>query len=87
MGIASLVLGIIGLICSCIPCFSQLLAFLGLIFGIIDMSNKSKGNESKGCAITGTVLSGITIVIGIIMVFGFVIATIISGEYDSMLYY
>lgn len=87
MGVASLVLGILGLLLSCIPCFSQLLAFLGLIFGIVGAAKKSKEGESKGCAIAGLVLSAVTLVLSIIIALCFVIPAIIAGTFDSMLYY
>lgn len=87
MGVASLVLGIIGLLFSCVPCFSQLLALLGFIFGIVGAAKKSKEGESKGCAIAGIVLSSITLVFSIIIALCFVLPAIAAGTLDSILYY
>ena len=58
-GVAALVLGIIGMVTSCIvigiiPCL------IGLVFGILGITQK---NKTKGTAIAGTVCSGIGIFI------------------------
>lgn len=77
MGIASFILGLIGFITICIPCLSQLLAILALVFGIIDVAKKGKIGEPRGFAITGIVLSTITLVISIIFaIFSVISATI-----------
>lgn len=65
LSIASMVLGIVGLVLSCvyigiIPCV------IGLIFAIITLTNQSKKN---GMAITGLITSIIGILIFIIMLF------------------
>ena len=73
MDVASVALGIfsIGLIivpfCSS---FSLLPAIYGLILGIIDVVEKKKNGGKKGMAITGIVLSGITIVNMIVLLMG-----------------
>lgn len=84
MGVASLVLGLIGFLCMCIPCFSQLLAILGFIFGIVGAAKSSKGGDSKGCAIAGIVLSAITLVASILISIMFVIPYFAT---QSTLYY
>lgn len=75
MGIASLVLGIISLIMSCIPIvgiFFCITAVMGIILGIISLCKK----QEKGKSIAGIVTSSLAIIIMIIymifivMVFG-----------------
>ena len=65
-GIASLVIGIL----SMTGLFARgfVLGMLGLIFGIVSLSQKEK---SKGMAIGGIVTSGIGILIGIVAIIGF----------------
>lgn len=66
MGIAALVLGIIGLIISFIP-FCGIIAFLpclvGLALGIADIAVKGKRGQPKTMGIVGTVLNGVALVI------------------------
>lgn len=52
MAIASMVLGILGLVFFCIPILNLILAVLALIFGIVVMYKKSAG---KGMGIAGFV--------------------------------
>ena len=52
MAIASMVLGILGLVCWCVPILNLILAVLALIFGIVVMHKKSAG---KGMGIAGFV--------------------------------
>jgi hypothetical protein len=69
MGIAALVLGIIGLIISFIP-FCGVIAFLpclvGLALGIADIAVKSKRGQPKAMGIVGTILNGVALVIIIV---------------------
>ncbi|MBN2892565.1 MAG: DUF4190 domain-containing protein [Bacteroidales bacterium] len=67
LGILSLVIGIVSLVVFCIPVISGLLAFTGLVLGIIGIVSASKSNEPKGLVIAGTVLSGMGFLIGIAM--------------------
>ena len=72
MGIASLVLGIISLIVSFIPCCGALAiipAIIGLILGIVEVVKKNKAGEPKGKGIAGIVLSAIAMVIIIVWFF------------------
>lgn len=72
MGVAALVLGIISILISWIPCVGSLAlipAIVGLILGIVDTVQKSKKGEKKGLAIAGIVLTAIAIVVIIIMSF------------------
>lgn len=66
MGIAALVLGIIGLIISFIP-LCGIIAFVpclvGLGLGIADIAVKSKRGQPKAMGIVGTVLNGAALVI------------------------
>ena len=52
MAIASMVLGILGLVFWCVPILNLILAVLALIFGIVVMHKKSAG---KGMGISGFV--------------------------------
>lgn len=52
MAIASMVLGILGLVFWCVPILNLILAVLALIFGIVVMHKKSTG---KGMGIAGFV--------------------------------
>lgn len=68
MGVAAMVLGIIAILLACVPYCNYIgiiLAIVGLILGIVDAVKKSKTGESKGMAVTGIVLSAITLVIAI----------------------
>ncbi len=67
MAVASLVLGIVGLVTLCIPYVNFLgliCAILGLIFGINSMGHPNGG----GMAIAGLVLSIITLVIWVVVI-------------------
>lgn len=65
LAIASMVLGILALICSCYWPASMILSIIGLILGIISIK---KGNSGKGMAIAGVVLSIVAIVLTILFV-------------------
>ena len=78
MGVASIVLGVIGLVICCtviLAPLSILLAVIGLILGIVDFVKKKKKDEKRGSAIIGIAFSAISIVMSIIfsIVLGFVI--------------
>lgn len=87
--IASLVLGIIGLLGTCCSLFtygilSILLGVIGLIFGILGL--KSNG---KGMAIAGIVMAGINLIIGILLMILMVASTKMAEgmtpeEYDRL---
>lgn len=71
MDIASLVLGIISIFFSFFCWFISIItAPIGLILGIIDFNKKKReNNPSRGMAISGIVLSSISLVIVIILIF------------------
>ena len=77
MAIASMVLGILGLVFFCIPILNLILAVLALIFGIIVMYKKSAG---KGMGIAGFVCGILGTVWGIyyIICYGIVFNAIYS---------
>ncbi|MDO4283277.1 MAG: hypothetical protein Q4D02_06520 [Clostridia bacterium] len=87
MGIASFVLGLLGLFFFCVPCLGWILSLLGFIFGIVDAVKKGKRGESRGFAVAGIVLSTIAIVINIIIIGVSVLPAIAAGTYDIMSYY
>ena len=60
MAVASLVLGIVGLVISFIPClgsYGLLLTLPGVVLGAIGLSSAAKKNAPKGLAIAGLVCS------------------------------
>lgn len=77
MGIASLVLGIISLVMSCIPIvgfFFCVTAIMGIVLGIISLCRK----QEKGKSIAGIVTSSLAIVI--MIVYTIFIVVIFGGE-------
>lgn len=62
--IASLVLGILAILCCCLGIWSWLLAIPGVILGIVAVVKKYAG---KGCAIAGIICSALAIVLSLVM--------------------
>ena len=84
MGVASLVLGIIGLLLSFIPVvgfFGVVLAIIGLVLGIVDLVKKKKAEEKYGKALAGIICSGIAIVIVILytVLFGAFVGKVVEN--------
>lgn len=78
--IASMVLGIIGLVGSCCSLvtfgiLSILLGIIGLIFGILGLKS-----ENKGMAIAGIIMAGLNIVIGILLMILMIASMQMTGE-------
>lgn len=70
MGIASLVIGIVGLIMSFIPCigtYAFLPVIAGLVLGIIDMKQQKQKKQPHGISVAGIVLNAVALIIIIIM--------------------
>lgn len=71
MAVASLVLGIVGIVTSVLPIINNLsfvMAVLGLVFGIIGIVGVTRGKKSgKGLAIAGVALSVITVILVLVM--------------------
>ena len=83
MDIASLVLGIVSILFSFIPyCnyFMIIPAIVGLILGIIDVSQKSKLEMPKGIGITGIILNALALLIMIIV--GIFFMAILAAAYS-----
>ncbi|EEF59881.1 DUF4339 domain-containing protein [Pedosphaera parvula] len=83
MAITSLIFGILSLLIGW-ACCGPLLSLLGIIFGIIGISqtNKSSGTQTgKGMAITGIVLSILGLIISVIII---VIFGLVGALRDSM---
>ncbi len=83
MDIASLVLGIVSLLFSFIPyCnyFMIIPAIVGLILGIIDVSQKSKLEMPKGIGITGIILNALALLI--IIIVGIFFMAILAAAYS-----
>jgi len=87
MGVASLVLGILSLIVSFIPCCGALAiipAIIALILGIVEVVKKSKEGAPKGMGIAGIVLSAIAMII--IVVWFFIVGVAASStDYENTL--
>ncbi len=66
LGILALVFGIISLLFFWVPVLSVVLAFAGLILGIIGIIKASKYDEEKALVIVGTVVSVISFGVGVI---------------------
>ncbi len=66
MAVAGMVLGIVGLVFSFIPCLGWflgiVLAVLGVIFSAIGLSQSGKSGQGKNMAVTGLILSILTII-------------------------
>jgi len=79
MGIAGLILGILGAILSFIPgggYFGWLVALIGIILSAVGMSKAKKANQSAGAAIAGLVLS----IIGFVLSLGNLLCLIICAS-------
>lgn len=63
--IASMVLGIISLVCCCLGNISLIMAIVSIVLGIITLVKKMPG---KGMAIAGLICSGFSVVIYIVLV-------------------
>lgn len=86
MGVASLVLGILSLIVSFIPCCGTLAiipAIIALILGIVEVVKKSKEQQPKGMGIAGIVLSAIAMVVIIAWFFLFGVAAS-TADYNNV---
>ncbi len=65
MGIASLVIGIVAVIMSMIPCVGWLAllpAVVGLVLGILEFNKKKKAEAPKGMSLAGIVLNIVALV-------------------------
>ena len=64
LGVAGMILGIIGLIFCWLPFVGGIFALIGLILSVVGMMQASKGgNPNKGMMITGLVLSIVALLI------------------------
>ncbi|GLI26513.1 hypothetical protein ARHIZOSPH14_07550 [Agromyces rhizosphaerae] len=83
LGVTALVLGIVGLVLALLPIvgfFGGFIGFVGLVLGIIALVLK---NKKRGAAITGTILSGLALVLSIVM--GVVYAAAFVAAVDDSL--
>ncbi|MCE3258759.1 MAG: hypothetical protein K0S12_400 [Bacteroidetes bacterium] len=72
LGIAGMILGIVAIIVSFVPCFgwwAVVLAVVGLVLSVVSMSQAKKAGASKGMAIAGMICSILAIIIGSIWIF------------------
>ncbi len=72
LGIAGMILGILAIIVSFVPCFGWwaiVLAVVGVILSAISMAQAKKANAPKGMAIAGLICSILAIIIGSIWIF------------------
>lgn len=63
--IASMILGILSLLCCCVSAFSLICAIVAIILGIVGIYNKYDG---KGMAIAGIVMGSISLVVFVIII-------------------
>jgi len=84
MAIASLVLGIVGVVFNCCTAWfiSIPSAIVGLIMGIMVLRNKKPG---KSMAIVGIVLSSIGLLVGILVMLGYIILLSNRYAYDQFM--
>lgn len=71
LGIAGMILGIVAIVVSFIPCFgwwAMVLAVVGLVLSAISMSHAKKAGASRGMAIAGLICSIIAIIIVIVWI-------------------
>ena len=83
LGIAGMILGIIAIIVSFVPCFGWwaiVLAVVGLVLSAISMTQAKKAGASKGMAIAGLICSILAIIIGTIWIFIIAKAVTEGGE-------
>ena len=68
MAIASMVLGIVGVVVGLIPFMfwvALICGLLALIFGFVGWGNAKRGAPHKGMAVAGYILGGIAVLLGI----------------------
>ena len=65
LGVAALVLGIVGLLGCWVPIVGALVALVGLVLGIVALSKSRKAQRSNGLAVAGVIISGIALLAGI----------------------
>lgn len=80
MAVASLVLGIIGLVFAFIPAVGWVGAILGIVGIILGVLGRKSQPEKKGMAIAGLVMSIIAVVLGAIMFIACVACTSLFVE-------
>jgi hypothetical protein len=72
LGTAALVLGILGILTSFIPCFgfwSGLFGILAIIFGAISISNAKKSDSPKGMGVAGLIMGIISLSFSLVWYF------------------
>ena len=72
LGIAGMILGIVAIIVSFVPCFgwwAVVLAVVGVVLSAISMTQAQKAGAPKGMAIAGLICSILAIVIGSVWIY------------------
>ena len=80
--LASMILGILGILSSCTIILGGIFGVLGLIFGIIGLAQQKSGRftgSSKGFGIAGVITSGVSLLLVLIFVLLLVIG---NGNYN-----
>lgn len=80
-GIASLILGILGVL----PPFHFLGGLIGLILGIVGSSKSKKAGKSNGTSVAGIVLSVIALIVAVAITVAIIAVTVRAVEYDMEL--
>ncbi len=71
MGIASLVIGIVAVVMSLIPCVGWLAllpAVVGLVLGVLEFNKKKKAEAPKGMSLAGIILNAVALVFIVVWV-------------------
>ena len=89
MGVTALVLGIIGVICSFIPCFGLFATFFGvlaIIFGAVGYNQAKRGNGKTGLPVAGIILGCVATIFTILWILVFAGAAVSESfqELNSM---
>jgi hypothetical protein len=76
MGIASLVLGIIAILMTCLggPLMGFALGILGLILGLVAKSGRKKGTSGREIAVAGVILNLI-----VVAIMGILVLLVLAG--------
>lgn len=69
-GIVALIMGILGFFTFCIPIAGAIIAFIGVVFGIVSITNAFNDNENKSLPITGLSISFLAFIIAILFNIG-----------------
>lgn len=79
MGIASLILGIAGIVLFCLPCFGLPCSIVGLILGCMSNAKAKQAGMKNGVALGGIITSSIGLAINLIILVLAIIGIAVAG--------